>query len=83
MYAECFNMIQNHLSRSVFIISGENYLMASQCVIGNDYDTFYYPKQTPQPTQSPLPTIVPPTAPNFTLNMRSGRRIQEKKEAEY
>lgn len=82
IYAESFNMIQNHLSRSVFVISGENYLMASNCVIGNDYDTFYFPKQTPHPTESPFPTFIPPTAPNFTLNMQYGRRIQDNKEAQ-
>lgn len=78
-----FNMIQNHLSRSVFIISGDNYLFASECFIGHDYDVHYFPKQTPDPTMSPFPTIIPPTAPNFTLNNINERRIEEKNLVEH
>ena len=75
MYIDHFNMIQNHLSRAVFIVKGENYIFASECFIGHDYDVFYYPKQTPNPTESPWPTLIPPTAPNFTF--QSARRIDE------
>lgn len=77
MYFDHFNMIQNHLLKSVFIISGENYCFASECFIGHDYDVFYFPLQAPQPTQSPYPTIVPPTAPNFTLQFARGLEKEE------
>lgn len=68
-FAYYFNMIQNHISNSVFIISGDINVFATECFIGHDYGVFYYLKQTPFPTESPMETLIPPTPPplqNFT-----------------
>lgn len=78
--AQYLNLVQNHVSAAVFLIESA-LLFALECFIGHDYGVSYFPKQTPNPTQSPMATLVPPTAPNFTLH--GYRRSTEKVERHF
>lgn len=78
--AQYLNLVQNHVSAAVFMIE-DALLFAQECFIGHDYGVSYFPKQTPNPTQSPMATLVPPTAPNFTL--QGYRRSTEKVERHF
>ncbi|OHT11042.1 hypothetical protein TRFO_19442 [Tritrichomonas foetus] len=58
------NLVQNHLTDSVFIGLNTAYLYIEECFIGHDYHAPFVPPASPAPTETPMQTLPPPpTAP--------------------